>query len=171
MDIGKAKAIVHRPDRKKRIGRGTGSRRGKTSGRGRDGAKSRSGWSSRGMTGGAIPLWRRLPKRGVSKAPFRKEYSVINVAALNRFPAGTTVTPEELESAGLLKQPSRFGVKVLGDGELEKALTVRANAFSKSAVAKIEAAGGTVDVIPPPKPSVRNKMRSTTPTVDLTPEA
>jgi large subunit ribosomal protein L15 len=167
MDIGKAKAIVKRADRRKRVGRGTGSRRGKMSGRGRDGAKSRSGWSSRGMTGGSIPLWRRLPKRGFSNAPFKKEYSVVNVATLNRFDAGATVTPEDLESLGLLKQPARSGVKVLGDGDLEKALTVRAHAFSKSAVAKIEGAGGAVEVIPPPKPSVRNKMRSRTPAIEI----
>lgn len=167
MDIGRAKATVKRRDRKKRIGRGTGSRRGKMSGRGRDGAKSRSGWSSRGMTGGVIPLWRRLPKRGFSNAPFRREYSVINVAVLNRFDAGARVTPEDLERLGLLKQPAASGVKVLGDGELDKALTVRAHAFSKSAVAKIEAAGGTVEIIPPPKPSVRNKMRSSTPLIEL----
>jgi large subunit ribosomal protein L15 len=165
MDIGKAKQTVGRPSRRKRVGRGTGSGRGKTSGRGRDGAKSRSGWTSRGMTGGTIPLWRRLPKRGFSNAPFKKDYSIINVASLNRFPAGATVTPEELASSGLVKQSARGGVKVLGDGELEKALTVRANAFSKSAVAKIEAAGGTVQLIPAPQPSVRNKMGSRTPSI------
>jgi large subunit ribosomal protein L15 len=115
------------------------------------------------MTGGTIPLWRRLPKRGFSNAPFRKDYSVVNVASLNRFPAGATVTPEELAGSGLLKQPASAGVKVLGDGDLEKALTVRANAFSKSAIAKIEAAGGKVELIPAPQPSVRNKMRSRTP--------
>jgi large subunit ribosomal protein L15 len=153
---------VTRRARKKRLGRGTGSRAGKTSGRGMNGAKSRSGWSSRGITGGGLPFWRRLPKRGFSNAPFRTEYCVVNVGQLNRFEAGTVVTPTEMAEAGLIKQVPDGGVKVLGDGELEKAITVRADAFSKSAAAKIEAAGGAVDVIPARKAPVRNKMRTRT---------
>jgi large subunit ribosomal protein L15 len=160
MDISRAKSHGGRRPTRKRVGRGTGSRMGKTCGRGMNGARSRSGWTSRGMTGGNIPLWRRLPKRGFSNAPFRTEYSVVNVGELNRFPADSVVTPEEMRREGLLKQPADGGVKVLGEGELEHALSVRADAFSRSAVAKIEAAGGSVEIIPGPKPPVRHKMQS-----------
>jgi len=160
MDISKAKALGHRRDRKKRIGRGVGSGHGKTSGRGHKGARSRSGWSSRGLTGGDVPAWRRLPKGGFSNAPFKAEYTVINVARLNGFPEGATVTLEALREAGIVNQVAGAGVKILGNGELTKALTVRANAFSRSAVTKIESAGGTVELIPGPKPPVRSKMGS-----------
>ncbi len=112
------------------------------------------------MTGGAVPLWRRLPKVGFSNAPFRTEYSIVNVGQLNRFPDGALVTPQELGKLGIVKQVPNGGVKILGEGELQKALTIRANAFSKSAVAKIESAGGSVDRIAGPRPPVRNKMRS-----------
>jgi len=97
------------------------------------------------MTGGNIPLWRRLPKRGFTNARFRKEYSVVNVGQLNRFEEGTVVTPRLLEEAGLVKQPASNGVKVLGEGQLTRPLTVRADAFSKSAAAKIEQAGGVAN--------------------------
>ena len=158
MDISKAKATERpRPDRK-RVGRGVGSHRGKTSGRGHKGAASRSGWTSRGIGGGATALWRRFPKVGFSNAPFKARYSIINVGQLNGFPAGTVVTPDDLHRQGVVKQVAKDGIKVLGDGELQKALTIRANAFSKSAIAKIQAAGGTVDMIPGPKPLVRHKM-------------
>ena len=160
MDISRAKRLTSPRARKRRIGRGTGSRRGKTSGRGHNGAKSRSGWSSRGLTGGGVPLWRRLPKGGFSNAPFKTDYGIINVEQLNRFPAGAVVTPEELGRIGMVKQAPSGGVKVLGNGEIDRALTVHANAFSKSAVAKIEAAGGSAELIPGPKPPVRNKMGS-----------
>lgn len=159
MDIARAKASVTRRQRRRRVGRGTGSRRGKTSGRGRDGARSRSGWSSRGRTGGPFPLWRRLPKVGFSNAPFKTEYAIVNVGQLSRFEASSQVGPEELRRAGLVKQMPGGGVKVLGDGELDRALTVRANAFSRSAAAKIEAAGGKAELIPRPAPPVRNLMR------------
>ncbi|MHC4788293.1 MAG: 50S ribosomal protein L15 [Planctomycetota bacterium] len=154
MDLSRAKARTRKRPSRRRVGRGTGSRRGKTCGRGQDGARSRSGWSSRGMTGGNTPLWRRLPKRGFSNAPFKTEYSVVNVGELNRFPDGAVVTPDELRRAGLVKQMAGGGVKVLGGGELARALTVRANAFSQ-----IESAGGTAERIPGPQPPVRNKMR------------
>jgi len=160
MDISKAKALVHPRPRRKRVGRGVGSGHGRTSGRGHKGAKSRSGWSSRGMTGGGVPAWRRLPKRGFSNAPFRRSFALVNVGQLNRFPDGSTVGPEELRRARLVKQLERGGVKVLGDGELERSLTVRANAFSRSAIAKIQAAGGIAEQIPGPRPPARNKMRS-----------
>jgi large subunit ribosomal protein L15 len=130
------------------------------SGRGRDGARSRSGWSSRGITGGGLPLWRRLPKRGFSNEPFKGKFAIINVRQLNAFADGETVTPETLSAAGVVKQIPRDGVKVLGEGELTKAITVRANAFSASAVRKIEEAGGKTEVLPGPKPPVRHKMGS-----------
>jgi len=112
------------------------------------------------VTGGAAPLWRRLPKRGFSNMPFKQEPDVVNVGRLDRFDEGTVVGPEEMHRAGLVGRAPAGGVKVLGQGELSKALTVRANAFSRSAVAKIEAAGGTVEPILPPKPPVRNPMGS-----------
>ena len=111
------------------------------------------------MTGGNIPLWRRLPKVGFSNAPFKKEYTTINVAQLTSFAPDTYVTPEVLKQSGLVKQPSPGGVKILGDGELDRPLTVRANAFSRSAREKIESAGGRVELIPLPRKPVRNKMK------------
>ncbi len=158
MDISKAKATDHPRPGRKRVGRGVGSHRGKTSGRGHKGAASRSGWTSRALIGGATALWRRFPKVGFSNAPFKTRYSIVNVGQLSGFAAGALVTPEELCKQGIVRQMAADGVKVLGDGDVEKALTVRANAFSKSAVAKIEAAGGSVERIPGPKPLVRRKM-------------
>jgi large subunit ribosomal protein L15 len=163
MDISEAKRRSRPRKSRKRVGRGTGSRRGKTCGRGHKGARSRSGWSVRGMTGGNVPLWRRLPKVGFSNAPFKTEYSVVNVEDLGRFPEGARVTPRELEEAGIVKQPADGGIKILGGGEMDRALTVRAHAFSAAARRKIEAAGGAVEVIPGPKPPVRRKMRGAAP--------
>jgi len=111
------------------------------------------------MTGGNIPLWRRLPKVGFSNAPFKKRYATINVAQLASFPPETYVTPELLKERGLVKQAPSDGIKVLGDGELDRPLTVRANAFSRSAREKIESAGGRVELIPGPRKPVRHKMR------------
>jgi large subunit ribosomal protein L15 len=158
MDISEAKQPQQPRKQRIRAGRGTGSRRGKLAGRGMNGAKSRSGWSSRGINGGAVPLWRRLPKRGFSNQPHRKEFSVDNVGQLERFDADTEITPELLQETGLVKQVANGGIKVLGGGELTRSLSVRADAFSASAVQKIEAAGGTTEVIPGPKPPERNKM-------------
>jgi large subunit ribosomal protein L15 len=162
MDISKAKAQGHRRAPRKRVGRGVGTGHGKTSGRGHKGAHSRSGWSSRGLTGGGVPPWRRLPKGGFSNQPFKVEYSVVNVEQLNRFAEGGLVTPDELRREGIVKQVADGGVKILGDGTLTRALTVRANAFSKSAVEKIQAAGGAVELIPGPARPVRNKAGSRT---------
>ncbi|MEG6616914.1 50S ribosomal protein L15 [Peptococcaceae bacterium 1198_IL3148] len=129
-----------------RKGQGIGSGLGKTAGRGHKGQKARSGGGVRpGFEGGQMPLQRRLPKRGFTNI-FRKEIIAINVDALNRFENGTIVTPEALKEAGVIKKIAD-GVKILGNGELEKSLTVKANAFSKSAAEKITAAGGTVEVI------------------------
>jgi len=132
---------------RKRLGRGIGSGLGKTSGRGPKGQKARSGGGVRpGFEGGQMPLLRRLPKRGFSNAPFKVRYEVVNVADLDRFDAGTVVTPELLDETRVCKNATK-GVKVLGTGELTKALTVRAHAVSASARQKIEAAGGKVEVI------------------------
>jgi large subunit ribosomal protein L15 len=130
--------------KKKRVGRGPGSGLGKTAGRGEKGQKSRSGYSRRpGFEGGQMPLIRRVPKRGFTNI-FRKEYAVVNVADLaSREELPERVDPEVLAAHGLVRRGKR--VKVLGDGELARALTVSAHMFSKSARAKIEAAGGTCE--------------------------
>lgn len=130
----------------KRVGRGTGSGLGKTSGRGQNGQNSRSGGGVRpGFEGGQMPLYRRLPKRGF-KNIFAKEYAAINLDRLNCFEDGTVVTPELLVEKRVVKKV-KDGVKILGNGNIEKKLTVKAAKFSKSAIEKIEAAGGKVEVI------------------------
>lgn len=133
---------------RKRVGRGPGSGLGKTSGRGENGQKSRSGASIPAwFQGGQTPLYRRVPKRGFNNARFRTEYATINLSDLNKyFNDGDEVTPEVLKEKGIIKQ-QLCGVKVLGNGELEKKLTIRANRFSSSAVTKIESAGGKAEVI------------------------
>ena len=132
---------------RKRVGRGVGSGLGKTSGRGENGQKSRSGYSHKaGFEGGQLPLYRRLPKRGFSNAMFKKVYAVINVSDLKKFEDGTEVTPELLFEMGIIKK-QLAGIKVLGNGELEKKLTVRAHKFSSIAKQKIEAAGGKAEVM------------------------
>lgn len=133
---------------KKRLGRGIGSGLGKTSGKGHKGQNARSGGGVRpGFEGGQMPLFRRLPKRGFTNI-FAKEYGIINIDDLNVFEEGTVVTPELLFSEGLIKKAkAKDGVKILGNGELNKKLTVKAQQFSKSAVEKIEATGGKVEVI------------------------
>jgi large subunit ribosomal protein L15 len=129
-----------------RVGRGHGSGNGKTAGRGQKGQKSRSGGKIRvGFEGGQMPLYRRLPKKGF-KSRNSKKIIAINVSELERFEADSVVTIETLAQAGLVKN-SFDGVKILGNGELNKKLTVQVNAFSKSAVEKIEACGGKAEVI------------------------
>jgi large subunit ribosomal protein L15 len=129
-----------------RVGRGLGSGLGKTSGRGHKGQNARSGGGVRpGFEGGQKTLYQRLPKRGF-KNIFRTEYAEINVEDLNRFDSGTVVTPELLLESGVLKK-LRAGVKLLGNGEMEKALTVQVHKASQSAVDKVTAAGGKVEVI------------------------
>ena len=131
---------------RKRVGRGPSSGTGKTSGRGHKGQNSRSGGGVRpGFEGGQNPLYRRLPKRGFVN-PTRKEYAVVNIEDLNSFAAGTEVTPEFLMTNGVVKN-AKSGIKILGNGDVTVKLTVKANKFSQSAVEKIEAAGGTTDVI------------------------
>jgi large subunit ribosomal protein L15 len=132
---------------RKRVGRGIGSGLGKTSGRGHKGQNARSGGGVRpGFEGGQTPLYRRLPKRGFTNAPFKKEIVAVNVEKLNKFEAGTVVTPELLVEKKIIKNV-KDGVKILGQGELQVALTVKANGFSASAKEKIEAAGGKAEVI------------------------
>ncbi|MDN6647828.1 50S ribosomal protein L15, partial [Enterococcus sp.] len=129
-----------------RVGRGTSSGNGKTAGRGQKGQKARSGGGVRlGFEGGQTPLFRRLPKRGFTNVN-RKEYAVINLDVLNRFEDGTEVTPVALVEAGIVKN-EKAGIKVLGNGSLDKKLTVKAAKFSKHAQETIEAAGGSIEVI------------------------
>ncbi|EHS83510.1 50S ribosomal protein L15 [Lactiplantibacillus plantarum] len=128
---------------RRRIGRGDSSGQGKTSGRGQKGQKAR-GKVRVGFEGGQMPLYRRIPKRGFTNIN-RKEYAVVNLDVLNRFDDGAEVTPESLKEAGLVKKSS--AVKVLGNGKLNKKLTVKASKFSATAVAAIEAAGGKTEVI------------------------
>lgn len=131
---------------RKRLGRGTATGQGKTAGRGMNGQKSRSGGGVRpGFEGGQMPLYRRLPKRGFTNI-FGTQFAEINVEVLNQFEDGAEITPELLKSEGIVKK-QLDGLKVLGNGELAKKLTVKAHKFSKSAVEKIEAAGGKAEVI------------------------
>ena len=131
---------------KVRVGRGTGSGCGKTSGRGHKGQKSRSGGGVRpGFEGGQMPIYRRLPKRGF-KNIWRKEYAEVNVETLNIFDDDTTVDAVALVEIGILKNVLD-GVRILGNGELTKKLNVKAQGFTKSALQKIEAAGGTAEVV------------------------
>lgn len=129
-----------------RVGRGHGSGNGKFAGRGRDGQNSRSGGGVRpGFEGGQMPLYRRLPKRGFNNRN-SKEIVDIDISLLNRFENGETVTVEAITQKGIVKNP-RDGIKILGNGELTKKLTVNVNAFSKSAKEKIEVLGGKAEVI------------------------
>ncbi len=137
------------PEKKKRkiVGRGPGSGMGKTSTRGENGQKSRSGASIKPwFQGGQSPIYRRIPKRGFNNAEFTKRFAIINLSDLNRFNDGDVVTLELLKELGIIKK-ELSGLKVLGNGELSKKLTVKANRFSTKAVSKIENAGGTAEVI------------------------
>jgi len=132
---------------RKRVGRGPGSGLGKTAGRGEKGQKSRSGFARKpGFEGGQMPLHRRIPKRGFTNAPFRKEFACVNLGRLEVFEAGTIVTPELLVRQVILKQ-LRDGLKVLADGQLTKALTVHAHRFSGKAQERIAALGGKAELI------------------------
>ena len=132
---------------RKRLGRGTATGQGKTAGRGQKGQKSRSGGGVRvGFEGGQMPLARRLPKRGF-KNPFRKIYTEVNVELLNRFENGTEVTAELLKSTKTISKIGKDGIKILGEGNLEKALTVKAAKFTASAQEKIEKAGGKAELV------------------------
>ena len=146
MKLHELKAPAGSSRDRKRRGRGTATGQGKTGGRGMNGQKSRSGGGVRlGFEGGQMPLYRRIPKRGFTNV-WAKEYAEVNVEKLNAFEAGTVVTEEMLKEAGIISK-IKDGVKVLGRGELNTSLTVQAHKFSKSAVEKIESAGGKAEVI------------------------
>ena len=146
MKLHELKAPAGASRARKRRGRGTATGQGKTGGRGMNGQKSRSGGGVRlGFEGGQMPLYRRIPKRGFTNV-WAKEYAEVNVEKLNAFEAGTVVTEEMLKEAGIISK-IKDGVKVLGRGELNTSLTVQAHKFSKSAVEKIESAGGKAEVI------------------------
>ena len=147
MKLHELKAVPGATKAPKRKGRGTATGQGTTAGRGMNGQNSRSGGGVRpGFEGGQMPLYRRIPKRGFTNI-WRTEYSILNVDDLNRFEAGAVVTPDMLKEAGLVKQMKNGGIKILGNGELEKNITIQAHKFSKSAIEKIESAGGKAEVI------------------------
>jgi len=132
----------------KRIGRGPGSGHGKTAGRGNKGMWSRSGsHQKRGFEGGQMPLHRRMPKRGFTNAPFSKHFSTLNVSDLMKFESGSKVGPQELVGAGIIRKVAKNGVRVLGDGVIDRAVHVSAQYFTESARGKITKAGGTCEVI------------------------
>lgn len=140
-----AKGVKHKA--RKRVGRGQGSGTGKTAGRGHKGQRSRSGDHPRlGFEGGQMPLYRRIPKRGFTNARFKKHYTLVNVQDLDAFEAGTEVTLESVLKAGLSRKTGDM-LKVLGNGEISKSLTVKAHKFSATAQSKIEAAGGTAEIL------------------------
>ena len=141
-DLGPARGATHY---KRRVGRGPGSGHGKTAGKGHKGQKSRTGYRhQRGFEGGQMPLHRRIPKRGFTNI-FRIEYDIVNISDLDRFEAGAAVTPDSLGALRLARK--NRPIKILGDGEIKKALTVSAHKFSASAKARIEAAGGRCEVL------------------------
>jgi large subunit ribosomal protein L15 len=148
MDLSNLKPADGAKQRKKRIGRGPGSGNGKTAGRGHKGAQSRSGFKyKRGFEGGQMPLHRRLPKRGFNNADFRTEYAVVNLDQLEaQFDSGATVNVDTLREAGLVRGKQQR-IKVLGRGEVTKALTVHAHKFSGKAAEKLAAAGGKAEAI------------------------
>ena len=136
--------------KRKRVGRGPGSGHGKTSGKGHKGQKARAGGGVRpGFEGGQMPLYRRLPKRGFLPYGGKTEFAIVNVGDLAaRFAAGSVVDPETLVSSGLIRKSSRGAVKILGDGDVTHALTVRVHKVSGTAKQKLEAAGGSVEALP-----------------------
>lgn len=146
MDLSNLRPAYGSTSSRKRLGRGHGSGTGKTAGKGHKGQNARSGGGVKaGFEGGQMPLQRRLPKRGFTPLS-RTEYALVNLRDLELFEAGSVVDMEAMGKAGLVSSP-KDGIKILGDGEVTKPLTVKANKFSKSAQASIEAAGGTVEVI------------------------
>ena len=145
LGLNNIKAPEGATHKKKRVGRGPGSGLGKTSGRGNKGQKSRSGYSrKRGFEGGQMPLHRRLPKRGFTNI-FKKIWAEVNVADLDRF--DSEVTPEVLVGAGLVRKSKQSGIVIMGEGEVTKALTIKAHRFTTTAKQKIEAAGGKAEII------------------------
>jgi large subunit ribosomal protein L15 len=146
MNLSQLKPPPGQKHKKRRLGQGMGTGRGKFSGRGAKGAKSISGYSRmRGFEGGQMPLHRRLPKRGFTNI-FKKEFAIVNVSSLEKL-EGTTFDAESLLKLGVIRKLRQHGLKVLGSGELTRKITVKADVFSKSALEKIQAAGGTAEVI------------------------
>jgi large subunit ribosomal protein L15 len=146
MNIQSLKPAANSRHSEKRLGRGTASGVGKTSGRGQKGQNSRSGGGVRvGFEGGQMPLIRRLPRRGFTNAKFKKHYSIINVSDLAKFDENAVVDANALVEKGILSKVEEYGVKVLGNGKLDKALTVKVAKVSESAAEKIKAAGGSVE--------------------------
>ena len=160
MDLTEVSKGVHKRKLKRRVGRGIGSGQGKTGGLGMKGQYASAGARLPGglFEGGQMPLYRRFPKRGFSHATWDKEYAVVNVGDLAGFDAGSAVDMAALKKKRLVVG-TYDGVRILGDGDLGTKLTVKADHFSKTAKEKIEKAGGTCDLIPPPKKPVRNKMK------------
>lgn len=161
MDLSQVHQGISKRKKRKRVGRGIGSGHGKTATRGHKGqwAISGGGYPTTVFEGGQMPLFRRMPKRGFSNGSWEKHFHVVNVGDLDQyFDAGATVDPESLRKVGLAKGPAD-GVRILGTGDVTKKLVVRAHHFSKSAAEKIQAQGGTMEIIPPPKKPVRNKMK------------
>lgn len=146
MNLGELRAPEGASKNRKRLGRGSGSGHGKTSGRGHKGQRARSGGRGKtGFEGGQMPLQRRLPKRGFANI-FRKEYAIVNLSDLDRFEKGSTVDLALLVAAGLVNKIGA-GVKLLADGDIKKSLTIKVHKFSQSAKAKVEAAGGRIEVV------------------------
>jgi large subunit ribosomal protein L15 len=146
MNLSQLKPPPGQKHKKRRLGQGMGTGRGKFSGRGAKGAKSISGYSRmRGFEGGQMPLHRRLPKRGFTNI-FKKEYAIVNVSSLEKL-EGSSFDAESLLKLGVIRKLKQHGLKVLGSGELKRKITVKADVFSKSALEKIQAAGGTAEVI------------------------
>jgi large subunit ribosomal protein L15 len=168
MDLNSVHAGIHKRKLKKRVGRGVGSGHGKTASRGSKGQYASAGAKifSKLFEGGQTPLFRRLPKRGFSHATWDKTFHIVNVGDVDRlFAEGDTVDAASLKSKGLANGQSD-GVRILGTGDITKKLIVKANHVSASAKQKIEAKGGTIELIPPPKKPVRNKMKPRKPTAN-----
>ena len=148
MNIQSLKPAENSRFAQKRLGRGIGSGLGKTSGKGHKGQNARSGGGVRvGFEGGQMPLVRKLPRRGFNNSNFAKQYSIVNVSELNKFDENAVVDSNSLIEKGILSKVEEYGVKILGNGKLEKALTVKANKFSESALKKIKKAGGTIEEV------------------------
>jgi large subunit ribosomal protein L15 len=160
MDLNTVSQGVPKRKLKRRVGRGIGSGQGKTAGLGHKGQYASAGarLPSGLFEGGQMPLYRRFPKRGFTNARFQKDWAIVNVGDLEKLDANSTADMAALKKARLVVG-TFDGLRVLGDGNLTKKLTVRADHFTKSAKEKIEKAGGTCEVIPPPKKPVRNKMK------------
>ncbi|MBQ3213782.1 MAG: 50S ribosomal protein L15 [Clostridia bacterium] len=148
MNIQSLKPAENSRFSQKRLGRGIGSGIGKTSGKGHKGQNARSGGGVRvGFEGGQMPLVRKLPRRGFNNSYFKKQYSIVNVSDLNKFDENSVVDANTLIEKGILSKVEEYGVKILGNGKLEKALTVKANKFSESAIKKIKKANGTIEEV------------------------